>query len=330
MPLNIDPALPPLGNVVHRCAGSTMGTSWSVNVVVSPVTNISALAHCIEQELNLVVMQMSTWENNSDLSRFNRAAACSWETLPREFFDVLQTALEVAEESKGAFDPTAGPLVNLWGFGPVIRYQEDDFCVPAVDAIEAARRLCGWQRIRLDAASQKAYQPGGIYVDLSAIAKGFAVDRIANRLEQLGYTSYLVEIGGELRGSGIKPDAQPWWVMLEQPPGDNSDETVIALHGLSVATSGDYRRWHNADSGLRYAHTIDPRTGWPVNHGVASVTVLHKSCMLADAWSTALNVLGPGQGMHLAEAKRLPVLFVIRRNDGGFDEAMSEAFAALM
>jgi len=306
-----------------------MGTSWSVNLVGPPQIDIAYIRQGIERELNIVVMQMSTWETGSDLSRFNRTTE-SWLSLPVEFFEVLQTALQVAAESDGAFDPTAGPLVNLWGFGPVGRYQETNFCMPTQAAIESVRRLCGWRRIELDVPSRRAYQRGDAYVDLSAIAKGFAVDRVASFLKRSGYENHLVEIGGELRGSGIKPDGQPWWVALEQPLGCDAGDVVVALHGLSVATSGDYRRWYKADDGRSYGHTIDPRTGWPVNHGVASVTVLHENCMMADAWSTALTVLGPARGMCIAEAKQLPALFVVRRADGGVDEVMSAAFTALM
>jgi thiamine biosynthesis lipoprotein len=172
-------------------------------------------------------------------------------------------------------------------------------------------------------------QPGGLALDLSAIAKGFAVDLVARRLVAAGIESHLVEIGGELRGSGVKPDGQPWWVRLEHPDPDSAGgDTLLALHGLAVATSGDYRRWFEQD-GTRYGHTIDPRDGRPIRHGLAAVTVIHPQCMLADAWSTALNVLGPDAGPALATRLGLAARFVVR-HEGRFEERTSAAFDSLL
>ena len=158
-------------------------------------------------------------------------------------------------------------------------------------------------------------QPGGVQLDLSAVAKGYGVDRLAFYLKSQGVQHYLVEVGGELRGAGLKPDGQPWWVVLEQVPGadgaEAADELVLALHGLSVATSGDYRRYFERD-GRRYSHTIDPRNGVPIANDLASVTVVHPQCMAADAWSTALTVLGAEQGLRLAERLGLAARFVAR------------------
>ncbi|MET0383542.1 MAG: FAD:protein FMN transferase, partial [Burkholderiaceae bacterium] len=185
----------------------------------------------------------------------------------------------------------------------------------------------------------------GLGLDLSAIAKGHGVDRVAILLGRLGFESHLVEVGGELRGTGIKPDGQPWWVALERPscgglpgtaaPSDESGRdpngrlpaTLVALHGLSAATSGDYRRWFEHD-GVRYSHTIDPRDGRPVRHGLASVTVLHADCMTADALSTALTVMGPSDGPDFAERQAIAALFVVRGRDG-LRERMTSAFEAM-
>jgi thiamine biosynthesis lipoprotein len=189
------------------------------------------------------------------------------------------------------------------------------------------RARCGWQRLRVGVDG--ALQPGGLALDLCAIAKGHAVDRICARLADLGLDAMLVDIGGELRGHGVKPDGQPWWVALEQPPGCDTTGCVLAAHDIAVATSGDYRRcWRDAHGRLR-SHTIDPRCGVPIEHGVASVSVVHASCMWADAWSTALMVLGPDKGLALAERQRLAARFIIRDARTGWRLAVSSAWLAL-
>ena len=325
VPAHVDATPPPLGGIVHALAGRTMGTTWNVRLVCGARFARQAVVAAIQSELDEIVAQMSTWEPDSDLCRFNRAAAGSRHALPAPLFDVLAAGLAVARASDGAFDPTAGALVDAWGFGPAAGPRRP----PDAATLAGALSRRGWQRLALDAGTRHALQPGGLALDLSAIAKGHAVDRVAARLGALGIESHLVEIGGELRGTGIKPDGQPWWVQLEHPdPERCTRETVIALHGLSVASSGDYRRWFEHD-GARLSHTIDPRDGQPIRHGVASVTVIHAQCMLADAWSTALGVLGADQGLALADRLGLAALFVVRR-EGGFDEHASAAFEALL
>ena len=324
---------PAVDHSIHHLHGQTMGTSWSVSLVAAPERSLEPLRIGIQRQLDTVVAQMSTWENDSNLSRYNQAAANTWHTLPDEFFYVLRYALEVAQESQGAYDPTSGPLVNAWGFGPAARQTQR----PEQAILSAARARVGWQKVLLDADHKRALQPGGIYLDLSAIAKGFAVDQVARYLSQQGIASYLVEVGGELFGTGIKPDALPWWVVLEQPlplqtQATNLTETVIALHGLAVATSGDYRRYftvNNVDGPTQYSHTIDPRSGEPIQDGLASVTVIHRDCITADAVSTALNVLGADKGMAFATARSIPALF-ITRTPSGFVEQMTPEFSALM
>jgi thiamine biosynthesis lipoprotein len=334
VPQAIAPRAPALGGAVHVLEGRSMGTSWSVRLV-GPAKDYrpEPVALAIQRELDAVVAQMSPWEGDSDISRFNHAAAGSWHELPSAFFEVLSYALEVARDSGGACDPSAGALVNAWGFGPHGRHGEPGFEPPSSAAIEAARAVSGWQRLDVDAPARRVRQPGGMQLDLSAIAKGHAVDRVAAMLaRRFGFDDSLVEVGGELRGSGIKPDGQPWWVVLETPPqavdDDGAVQTRVALHGLSVATSGDYRRFFTRGDS-RYPHTIDPRTGWPIAHGLALVTVLHESCMAADALSTALTVLGWDEGLAWAEQRGIAALFVARRPDGGLEERMSRAFAAL-
>lgn len=332
------PESPALGGVVHTLHGQTMGTSWSVKLVAEVTRRLPPLRAAIQKQLDMVVAQMSTWDATSNLSIYNQAAPGSSHTLPDEFFTVLQYALEVARASDGAYDPSAGALVNAWGFGPAKRYNETDFVAPTPEFLAQARKRCGWHRIELDSSTRRVQQPGDIYIDLSAIAKGFGVDQVARELLRLGIDSFLVEVGGELRGAGVKPDGQPWWVALEHPLPDAlasaasntavGIETIAALYDWSAATSGDYRRYFENDS-TRYSHTIDPRSGEPIRHGLASVTVLHKECMAADAWSTALGVMGAEQGLAYANQHGLAALFINRSKDG-FEEHLSASLVDLL
>ena len=314
-----------------------MGTTWSVRLVDIPAAHSSDEESAgrwqqqIQAQLDTVVAQMSHWLADSDLGRFNRAPAGSWQILPEAFFEVLTYALDVAEASGGAYDPAAGALVNAWGFGPSGRYDEPGFRRPDIETIEAALQRGGWRQLTIDAGARKVRQPGGALLDFSAVAKGHGVDRVARYLESQGVEHYLVEVGGELRGAGVKPDQLPWWVALEQPPSPAAAtaETIVALHGLAVATSGDYRRFYQAGNAYT-SHTIDPRSGRPIRNGIASVTVLHASCMAADALSTALTVLGVEDGMAFAEEQRLAARFLVRDSDNGFVEYVSRAFTAML
>jgi FAD:protein FMN transferase len=318
---------------VRELGGRTMGTTWSVKLVADAAAALEPLREGIQRCLDGVDGQMSTWKADSDLSRFNAAPAASWQTLPADCFEVLAFALRVAEQSAGAYDPTAGALVDAWGFGAARHYADAGFAVPDAPKLAEARASTGWHRIVLDPARRRAQQPGGVRVDLSAVAKGYAVDKVAHLLDQRGIASHLVEVGGELRGTGTRPGGLPWWVALEAPlphrgHGANAMDTVVALHGLSVATSGDYRRCF-AHDGQHFCHTIDPRAGRPIAHGLASVSVVHRDCMVADAQSTALTVMGVEQGLAHARRHRLAALFV-QRTVAGFEEHMSDELAALL
>ncbi|UXY14843.1 FAD:protein FMN transferase [Chitiniphilus purpureus] len=312
----------PLHGTIQRLTGQTMGTTWSVQLAGPAALAPDALRDGIQGVLDQVVAQMSHWRADSDLSRFNAAPAGSWQPLPPEFRHVLACALAVAAQSDGAFDPTLGALADLWGFGPAGPRD-----VPPTPArIALARECSGWRKLLFHGG--RARQPGGLTLDFSGIAKGYGVDAVATHLQRSGLSSWLVEVGGELRGFGIKPDGQPWWVGLEAPLDASTAPCVAALHDLAVATSGDYRRYFE-HQGERYAHTLDPRTGAPLRAAPAAVTVLHPECMWADAYATALTVLGPEQGLAFAERHALAARWLVRDRDS-LRQYRSAAFAAML
>jgi thiamine biosynthesis lipoprotein len=259
---------------------------------------------------------MSHWDEDSLLSYYNRAPAGSWHALPPQFFAVAEYALQVAGDSGGAYDPAAGALVDLWGFGAHGRYDQPGFQAPQVELVADVIARRGERQPVLDHAGRRLLQPGGAILDFSSVAKGYAVDRMAACLEDRSVRHFVVEAGGELRGAGVKPDGQPWWVEVEGVPDcETVGQTVVALHGLAIATSGDYRR--SFQYGMRrMAHTLDPRSGYPVDHDLASVTVLAPTCMAADALSTALTVLGPDDGLAFAEQRGIAARFLVRAGSG--------------
>ena len=330
VPLKIDPIPPAAGSRLHLFAGISMGTDWSVRLMLPPALDAD-LQGMLQEELDQIVAQMSHWDSASLLSRYNRAPAGSWHALPPQFFAVMDYALAMREATGGAYDPAAGSLVNLWGFGPTSRFDQAGFYAPDRELVAAVLAERQGRRPRLDRDSRALYQPGCAILDLSSVAKGYAVDCLAQRLEALGLRHYLVEVGGELRGAGVKHDGQPWWVELEGVPdalGAPVPQSVVALHGLAVATSGDYRRYfHHARR--RASHTLDPRTGYPIANDVASVTVLAPTCMAADALSTALTVMGVEAGLPFAEGRGLAARYLVREGDG-LREVHTKAWRALL
>lgn len=293
-----------------------MGTTWSAKIVAPP----AGIQAAIEGVLATIIAQMSHWEPTSELSRINNSAPGTWHRIGPEFAQVMAIALDIAQRSGGAFDPAMGVAVDLWGFGP----PGPRVSLPTEAEIKAARALCGYDAIDFDPLLLRLRLTRPVRLDLSGIAKGYAVDAVAARLKAMGCLDFLVEIGGELVGEGIQPDGQPWWVDVEVPPGVDAEPLRIALHGMAVATSGDYRRSYVAD-GTTYAHTIDPRTGRPVTNGVASVTVLHRSCAQADAWASALGVVGLEEAQALSEHEGLAARMAVRDKQEG-RELMSRPF----
>jgi thiamine biosynthesis lipoprotein len=279
--------------------GAALGTSWRVRFAMRSGDLPLRLSEAIGERLALIVAEMSQWESGSLLSQFNRASAGTWFALPMDFATVVAAALDVAECSAGAFDPTHGRTAALLGFGATKPARP-----PSAIELDEAFAAAGWRRLSFDPLSRRLCQPGGLWLDLSGIAKGFAVDAVARLLSEVGIEDALVEIGGELLGRGLKPGGQPWWVDLEDPPGLDLPLLRIGLHDMAVATSGDY---------VRGAHTIDPRTGRPLPPCVVSVSVIHDTAMIADAWATALTVLGPEHGAELATREGLAARIVSRR-----------------
>lgn len=314
---------------VQALGGQSMGSTWSVKYVGTDAS-IAATRSAIIARLDLVDRQMSTWKSDSDLSRFNSAPASTWHVLPDELFGVLDEALKLAADTAGAYDPTVGPMVDLWGFGPGATRREP----PDPALIDALRARVGWRHVQLDRPAHRAWQAGGVHVDLSSIAPGFAVDQIADYLQQHSIPDYLVEVGGELRAQGSKPDGTAWQVAIQRPlDNDTADDSVVAEHVVSLrqaalGSSGDYRHFFE-DRGRRYAHRIDPRTGYPLDNGIASVTVMREHCIDADSLATALSVLGVEQGMDYANRHAIAALLIVRKDDG-FEEHMTPLFAALL
>ena len=314
--------------VEETLTGPTMGTQFTVKVVRHPgAVELAILEKEIQAELDRVDALMSTYRADSELSRFNAFDRTEWFPVSAATAEVVATAIDIGRLSGGAFDVTVGPLVNLWGFGPS---KEPAERVPSPEEIEEAKNRTGLDHIevRLSPPAVRKDLPG-VSIDLSGVAKGFAVDQVAGLLERRGLENYMVEVGGEVRTKGQNLQGRPWQIGIESPvAGVRSLQRVVGLGDDAMATSGDYRNYFEAD-GVRYSHMIDPRTGRPIAHRLASVTVLDRYCTRADAWATALMVLGPEEGYALAEKEDLPVLLVIK-SDAGFVEKATPKFEKLL
>lgn len=301
--------------------GNTMGTTYSVKVVDSPIGE-KALKAELEAELQRINQLMSTYIGDSELSRLNRAEVNQWIALSADTLRVIEVGLELSRLSNGSFDVTVGPLVNLWGFGPGSGAGDKDK-VPSEASIREAMDRVGYQFIKVQDKTLKKEKP--VYIDLSAIAKGYGVDRLVEILEKHDSTNYLAEIGGELRGRGRNERGTHWNIAIERPASsERAPFTTLAIDNYAVATSGDYRNYFEIN-GTRYSHTIDPKMGKPISHSLASVSVLAETTVLADGWATTLNVLGHDRGLALAEAQNIAALFIIKE-PGGFREVSSTRF----
>lgn len=289
-----------------------MGTRWSASVDCDAAPSLDALRQDLAAAVEQVDAQMSPWKPESDLVRLNRAPVDAWVDLPPEILEVLTCAMDIHRQSAGAFDPCVGALVDAWGFGAV----RDAPDAAAINSVRQAAPCTMRAGLEIDPAAGRARKHAPVQLDLCGIAKGYAVDRMVAVLQQHGVQHALAALDGELRAVGHQASGAPWAVALEAPDaGRRAVRGVIELQDLAVATSGDYRRYLEVGE-ARLAHTMDARRAAPVNNAVASVTVLARTCMEADAWATALLVAGPGEGLGLAQRRGLEALFLLRRPEG--------------
>lgn len=302
----------------HLLSGTTMGTTYSIKAQLELNADPAQLQAAIEKQLQEINQQMSTYIDDSELNVFNRSAPNVPHQVSAALREVMAISLLVSEQSSGAFDVTVGPLVNLWGFGPI-----DVDETPSDEEIAAALGKMGYQYLVLQ--HNTLQKNADIAIDLSAIAKGYAVDVLGDLLESRGVHNYMVEIGGELKLKGMGPSGHAWRIGIEKPAlGREGALEVINGDNIAIATSGDYRNFYEKD-GVRVSHTINPQTGRPITHSLASVTVVTESAAYADAYATALNVLGPKRGFALAEQLDLAAFFIIR-DEGEFDVNYTSAF----
>lgn len=303
--------------------GQTMGTTYSISIIAPPADQTSeTLASGIVKVLEDVNQQMSNWIEDSEISRFNASDSTDWfEVSPATEF-VLRESIRIHELSGGAFDVTVAPLIDAWGFGPAGRDVEP----PTESRLTELKNVIGSDKLETRSASPALKKSvSGVSVNLSAIAKGFGVDAVVEYLESQGVKSYLVEIGGEVRVAGRKPDGTRWRIGIERPDElRRSLQTSVVLDNRAMATSGDYRNFIERD-GKKFSHTIDPRTLQPIAHTLASVTVMAESCLEADALATALMVMGPEKGYHWAEEQKLSALMLIHAEEG-FEERATSAW----
>lgn len=303
-----------------------MGTTYSVKVVSGdgklPTTeSLTALADDTFAAIN---RSMSTYISDSELSQLNRADTSSWQPISAPLFEVLELSQQISRKSDGAFDITVMPLVDLWGFGPAKRG-----AAPGDEQIANVLQQIGYAKVQLDRQRSAVQRPAGVTMDLSAIAKGYAADVLAAELHAQGYQHFMVEVGGELVLAGHNPKGKPWRIGIETPnyqllSAPQGPVNAVDLSGVGMATSGDYRNYYEVD-GARLSHTLNPTTGRPINHTLASVTVIAQTAAEADGWATALNVLGPDKALAVAEREQLAVFLLVRAGDG-FEARQSTSF----
>jgi len=304
--------------------GEALGTTWTLKVAESPDGEREAeLRAAVQSALAEVDASMSTYRTDSELMALNRDEGLEPVVLSEMLGQVLGEAIDVGSTSRGAFDVTVGPLVDAWGFGP-----DKHRVAPAADLVASLQPRIGQDKLELTPAGVTKGHPE-VFIDLSAIAKGYAVDRVVEGLESAEVSNLLMEVGGEIVARGKNPQGQDWRLGIETPSAeDRQVHYAVPLKDAAMATSGDYRQYYEQD-GRRVSHLIDPRTGQPIEHKLASVTVIADRCSTADAWATALSVLGEREGVALAERLGLKAYFIVRDEDGAFSTRMTDGFADL-
>ncbi|HCJ29250.1 MAG TPA: thiamine biosynthesis protein ApbE [Pseudomonas sp.] len=308
---------------VESFGGPTMGSTYSVKYVAGgEAADKAQLQRDTESILADVDKQLSTYRADSDIETFNALPAGECMAMPSGVRQLVVAGQQLSDESEGALDLTIEPLLNLWGFGPQGRGER----VPSAEEIARARQNVGQHHLRVD--GEQLCKDRAVQVDFNSIAAGYAVDQVAATLESSGVSSYLVEITGELKARGRKPDGAPWRVAIEAPrDNERVAQRIIELDGFAVSTSGDYRNYFERD-GKRYSHTLDPQTGAPIDHHLAAVTVVDPSTLRADGLSTVLMVLGPERGLAYAAERKIAAFFVVREGQE-FVSRSTEAFDEL-
>lgn len=309
------------GSNEYLFQGGTMGTSWSVKIVSPEPVNQSVVQAGLQAVLDDINAKMSNWDSNSDVSVFNRASAgCA--NISEETAQVVEISQEISRLTDGAFDATLGPLIELWGFGAEFSANQK----PDPEVIAEKLQQVGYKKLYLT-SSQLCKETDSLFLNLSATAKGYGVDKAAEYLESLGFDRYMVEVGGEVRALGLNHNDELWRIGIETPLDNvisGQVQELVEVKDQALATSGDYRNYF-FDAGIRYSHIIDARTGYPVPQQLASVTVLHDSAVWADGWATAMLALGAERGLELAEQQHLAVYFVLR-SESGFRVVTSTAW----
>ena len=307
---------------VHRINGSIFGTTYSVQIATETDLDLVDVQRQIDARLQTIDHIMSTWKKNSEISYFNDHIDGNWFTVSAELGQIVRSSKEIYKTTLGAFDPTLGPLIKLWGFNGNRKLNT----TPDPIAIDVAQSQIGMYAIEIAADNKGLKKSKSLSINLSAIAKGYAVDQVATILEQQQFDHFLVEIGGELRVQGSK-NGRPWTVGIELPDPDKRQlHRAIEISNTAMATSGDYRNFFEKD-GQRYSHILDPRTGYPIKHALASVTVLAPDCATADGYATAFMVLGPQKSKAIAEQKNLALYMLVANAQGGFDAIYTDSFA---
>lgn len=318
--------------------GKTMGTTYHIKYIddgqIENLAKPEEVQQQLESVLKMVNNEMSTYQKNSQISEFNNFRQVDTPfPVSRDFALVVEEAIRLNKVTEGALDITVGPLVNLWGFGPDKRLNKE----PTVEQINEKAKAVGINKIIVTLENNGENSKGNLikkapelYLDLSSIAKGFGVDKLAEYLDQLGLQNYLVEIGGELRGKGNNLQGQPWRIAIEKPEfTQGTSQITVPLHNLGMATSGNYRNYFEDEQGNRLSHIIDPKTLRPISHNLASITVFSPSTMTADGLSTGLFVLGSEKALEVAERENLAVFLIIKKGQG-YETKMSTAFEKLI
>ena len=316
------------GQKEYQIAGRTMGTTYHIKFVGGRSVDVAAVQVRVDARLEEINESMSTYRPESEISRFNTFEEVNKPfKVSVDFWKVMVTARDIHRMTGGAWDGTVNPLVNLWGFGKAGPLQK----MPAAEVVEQDRRRVGFDHIEVGDTPVLSKRVADVTVDLASIAKGYGVDRIAALLEELGFEHFLVEIGGEVSGKGKRLDGKPWRVGINRPRPDAAADAVykvVTLRDGALATSGDYRNFYRIEGEI-YSHIIDPRTGYPLQNGVVSASVVADTCTLADGLATALMVMGPEKGVALVDTlPGVETMIVVRHADGRFTDHLSRGMAA--